>query len=134
MFGVVNLRLLLVVFQSVSSMVSCTFFDISPNFVVILIISFLIVCKRCDSTHSYQHPNLPHIQLLLLLLSHCPCLRPIHHCWSYYTVQYCIRSFKHISYSNWAYLHSMVYAPILLITALSPLSMERVFGADSAPI
>ena len=58
------------------NLLSCTFLDISPTFVVPLILSFLIMSSLVTPL---IHPNFHHIQLLLLCFLHCPCLGSVHH-------------------------------------------------------
>ena len=57
----------------------CTFLDISPNSVA-LILSFLILSILVTPL---IHLNFGHIQLLLVRFLHCPRLGTVHHCWSY---------------------------------------------------
>ena len=45
---------------------SCTFLNISPTFVVPLILSILILSIFCNTTHIFKHPHFCHVQLLLL--------------------------------------------------------------------
>ena len=65
------------------NLLSCNFLDISPTFVVPLILSFLILCQLGESTHPSYHPNFHHIQLILLCFLHYPRLGTVHHCQSY---------------------------------------------------
>ena len=56
------------------NLLSCTFFDISPTFVVPLILSFLILSSLVTPLiHLDMYPHF-HIQLLLLCFLHCPLL------------------------------------------------------------
>ena len=55
-------------------LLSYTFLDISPTFVVPLIISFLILSSLVTPLTHFRH---------IVCLLHCPCLGSVHHCWFY---------------------------------------------------
>ena len=68
------------------NILSCTFLDISPTFVVPLILSFLILSGLViPLTH---HNILISATSNLLCFLHCPRLGTVHHCWSYNCLVY----------------------------------------------